>query len=266
MKTPGRLFCLGSVLLASALVAIAQPPEFYALRKDSAYESGCFSPCMCPILVRGPLRGGFRLTFTGSDPLFDHYAVDQLKWVVREPSGDLHATGSGTYKVGGQFARQQQLSLDLEVDGNPVQHFDSGLVTTSSIFPAIDARISINGEYCHDTVFDLHARPVREIDVSGASIYWSNEPTAGAHDVVWGSLSALLASRGDYQVAVRGCLANDVAGDSVPLTAPDPAPGDGFFFLLRDIEPSMPDSFDSGSPAQFDPSDDAIGASPARCP
>jgi len=270
MTTTGRILCFVSALIVSPLGALAQsagrPPNHYALRKDSGYESGCFAPCLCPVMLRGPVRGGFRLTFTGSDPLFDHYLVDQVKWTVRQQSGDLHVSGSGTYKVGGEFARQHQLSLDLQVGNDPVQHFDSGLVTPTSAFPAIDARISINGEVCHDTVFDLRARPVRDINVNATSIYWSAEPAVDAHDVVWGSLRALWDSRGDFSTAVTGCLANDMAGDWAPLSVGDPAPGDGFFFLLRDVEAGLPDSFDSGLLTQAAPSDDLIGASASTCP
>ena len=273
MRLTGRVACLFAALTATTLGAIAQsappssnPATFYALRKDSIYESGCFAPCACPVLIRGPVRGGFRLTFTGSDGLFDHYSVEHVKWTVPQASGNLHVTGSGTYRVGGEFALQHQLSLDLQIDNGPPQHYDSGLVTPPAAFPAIDARISINGEYCHDTVFEVHARPVRDIQVNGTSVYWDAQPAAAGHDIVWGSLSALRSTGGDFSAAVRGCLANDVTAGAVPLSGADPAPGDGFFFLLRDVESAMPDSFDSGAPEQAEPSDDAIAASPARCP
>src|SRR5262245_48977796 len=132
MKPPTRAICLTVLLAASTLAALAQSPGQqtgrYALRKDSGYESGCFAPCLCPVMIRGPVLGGFRLTFSGSDGLFDHYLVEQVKWVVRKPDGDLLVTGSGSYRVGGEVARQHQLALDLVVGSDPVQHFDSGLV------------------------------------------------------------------------------------------------------------------------------------------
>lgn len=269
MARLGRIVCFVSVLVVSTLSALAQSadpkPDFYTLRKDSGYESGCFAPCMCPIMIRGPVRGGFRLSFIGSDGLFDDYLVEHVEWVVRQPSGELHVSGSGSYRIGGQFARQHQLSLDLQVGEDPVQHFDSGLVVPTTDFPAIDARISINGEYCHDTVFEVHARPVRDMRVDGVSVSWDAEPVADGHDVVWGSLRELSDSLGNFAVVVAGCLANDIAGYMLPFAA-DPAPGDGFFFLLRDVEGGITGSFDSGSPSQVASRDDSIEASPSACP
>ena len=67
MSTTGRMVCSVLVLISSlagvAAQTAGQPPRFYALRKDSTYESGCFAPCACPILIQGPVRGGFRLTW-----------------------------------------------------------------------------------------------------------------------------------------------------------------------------------------------------------
>src|SRR5262245_7255924 len=188
---------------------------------------------MCPVLLQGPVRGGFRLTYTGSDPLSDNYRVDDVKCRVRRPSDELVVTGSGTYRVGGQFARQQELTLDLQVGSGPVQRFDSGLV--------------------------------REIDASTGSIYWSGDPAVQAHDVVWGSLRGLQSNGGDFSVSVSGCLADNLNGDAASLPAGDPPIGEGFFFLLRDVETTMADSFDSGAYEQLAPSDDAIVASPVAC-
>jgi len=36
--------------------------------------------------------------------------------------------GSGDYKIGGEVALRQQMTLDLQVWGGPVQHFASGVV------------------------------------------------------------------------------------------------------------------------------------------
>jgi len=64
-------------------------------------------------------------------------------------------------KSAGEFALQQQLSLDLQVGGDKVQHFDSGLVTGPAPFPEIKATISVNGQVCFDTVFEVSASQFR---------------------------------------------------------------------------------------------------------
>jgi len=83
-----------------------------------------------------------------------------VNWVVSINGKDTLVSGSGAYKVGGEFALQQELTLDLKVGDNAAQHFDSGLVGSSVPFPAIDVTISINNMTCFDTVFHVVTTPV----------------------------------------------------------------------------------------------------------
>jgi hypothetical protein len=93
--------------------------------------------------------------------LFTTYAVTGVKWTILMNGRSTTVTGSGTYKVGGEFALQQELSLDLRVGRGTVQHFDSGLVGDSTPFPNIKVSISLHGEVCLDTVFNISASPVQ---------------------------------------------------------------------------------------------------------
>jgi len=268
MRRP-TLLVLGAVLVGFALPAWADfnshGTSLYTLRKDSRMQSGCFGPCECPVLVQGPVEGRFRLRFQGFDGLYDNYAVDDLRWIVHEPSQDVVVTGSGSFRIGGEVALQQQLSLDLVVGTDPVEHFDSGLVTPTSSFPNIDARISIHGEICHDTVFDLHARRVRELEVARSTVSWETRPAVSGHDVVHGSLSALREFDGDFSVAVHACDASLVSADGIAF-ADDPPPGEGYWFLLRDVESGIAGSYDSGSDSQATSEDASIARSPSACP
>jgi FlgD Ig-like domain len=146
-------------------------PTFYVLEDRSDFETGCFGPCDCAVVV-DPLRGRFELKHTGFDGLFDHYEVTNVKWVVlgRDPRVDIN--GSGKYMVGGEFAIQQRLSLDLKVADNPVQHFDSGLVPGQNIFPKIDITISVHDMMaCVDTVMRVVAVPtVAGVEPGGPGI------------------------------------------------------------------------------------------------
>jgi hypothetical protein len=263
------LVCCAAVLAGATVQASAQNsgnrPSFYTLRKDSVYQTGCFGPCACPVLLQGPVEGGFRLRFEGSDGLFDHYSVDQLRWIVHESSQDVTVTGSGTYRLGGEVALQHQLSLDLKMGSDPIQHFDSGVVVPSSSFPNIDIRVSLNGETCHDTVFDLHARYVRGLSVDRSSLSWEATPTVPGHDVVQGSLDTLRSFNGDFSAAVHACIAQDAAGTGIPFGL-DPPPGGGYWFLLRDVESGIADSYDSGSASQLASEDGPIARSPSACP
>ncbi len=145
---------------ATALAQAGDPGVTpYALDDSSTFEWGCFGPCACPVL-EAPLRGTFDLRRQAPDPLFEHYAVTNVMWKVPAVDGGLIITGSGEYKVGGEFAVQHELSLDLVVGDHSPQHFDSGLVIGGGEFPRIDIEISVHGmQSCRDTVMNVHATP-----------------------------------------------------------------------------------------------------------
>jgi hypothetical protein len=160
------LFLVWSVPILGGSTLIAQSkdsstPVTYRLNPASTFQRGCFAPCLCPVMLSGTPHGTFTLTPTGSDSLFKYYSVQDINWTVALPGGgDMSITGSGTYKVGGEVALQQQLQLALVVDGSPVDQFDSGLVPGGGDFPNINIKISIHGQYCYDTVIGVSASPV----------------------------------------------------------------------------------------------------------
>jgi hypothetical protein len=101
--------------------------RIHRLGEGSTYQAGCFPPCRCPLSGKGPVRGTFKLIPTGFDGFFSTFAVNDVRWMV---AGTAHLiTGAGTFKIGDEFGIHQQLELDLSVDGTPLQHFDSGLVS-----------------------------------------------------------------------------------------------------------------------------------------
>src|SRR5262245_5097010 len=154
------LLALAALALAAAPAA-AQPgdaPVVYRLGQGSTYQYGCFEPCECPLLQEVPVRGTFVLTPAGSDGLFSYYKITDVDWTVLLGDPGLQITGSGSYKIGGEFALQQQLELDLEIGGGGAQRFDSGLVTGPAPFPVLDATVSLHGQSCLDTVIHVHAR------------------------------------------------------------------------------------------------------------
>jgi hypothetical protein len=154
------------VLLTVALLGAAQtcepPVRVYGLTADSRYLVGCFPPLACLLGIAEDVGGTFRLVRRPrreGDP-FEHFAVRDVFWLVRFGGRDIPVTGSGTYQLGGEFAIQQRLELDLRVGEEEVQHFDSGFVTPEPPgFPHIDVRVSIHGETGFDQVFDVRAIP-----------------------------------------------------------------------------------------------------------
>ena len=159
------LLLLLLLLLALPARAIAASDVPYTLGKGSTFAWGCFDFCDCAIFER-PLAGSFTLRDLGFDGLYQRYAV--LQFVGATPGGELRLTGSGTYRVGGEVAITQQLTLDLSADKGPVRHFDSGVVPGGGGFPKIDVTVSLHLEpVCIDTVIHVVAAPISPTGVGG---------------------------------------------------------------------------------------------------
>jgi len=122
-------------------------------------------------MVPVPVNGTFLLTPAGFNGLFYNYTVTDVNWVISLDGARTVVTGSGTYKVGGEFALQQELSLDLQIGGGTVEHFDSGLVAELVPFPDIQATISLHGLVCFDKVFKVGASPVSPDPVPGIASF-----------------------------------------------------------------------------------------------
>jgi hypothetical protein len=146
----------------------AARPVLYKLVKGSTYQEGCFDPCACPLTMEIPMRGTFRLTYLAYDGLFTHYAVDGVRWRAYFGSATRHITGAGMYRIGGEVAVQQQLELELIIDGEPRDTFDSGLVVGGYEYPKIDVAVSMHDMFCYDIVLQVRARPFGDINGDGA--------------------------------------------------------------------------------------------------
>jgi len=152
-----------SLLLAAFAASLALPASAaaqfrYRLGSESTYQEGCFDPCMCPVMLRGPVTGTFVTTPLPEEGTFRVFAVEGVRWFVPSPQ-PLLVRGSGIYRIDATGS-QQRLELDLMVGDDPVEHYDSGLVPVQAKFPDIAVAISVHGMFCWDTVFDLGARRV----------------------------------------------------------------------------------------------------------
>ena len=150
------------VLAAAALFSDANAAGSglpYQLDSEAAFETGCFPPCECPLLIQGPVKGTFVLVPTDFDGLYQHYDVVDVDWRYANGDAQVRVTGRGRYKVGGEVAVQQQMTLDLAFDGGPPGTYDSGLVAGGGQFPRIDVDIALHGFFCHDSAFHVRAGP-----------------------------------------------------------------------------------------------------------
>jgi hypothetical protein len=151
--------CLKQVFSVNASPASGAEIHPYELLSGSTFRRGCFPPCQCALGPKQPLSGDFALVDLPPNPLFQQFAAVKIKWLAAPPPASISVEGAGFYKIGGEVAAQQEMSLELSVGGGPLTHFDSGLVQTDVTFPLIDVTVSMNGEQCADTVMVLKAAP-----------------------------------------------------------------------------------------------------------
>jgi len=270
-RIAASLIAIASFLSAGTLArAQANAPQsrVYRLAPSSTYQQGCFEPCMCPLMVAAPVRGTFRLVPTAIGDVFQFFTVQDVRWIVELPSSPIvhHVVGSGSYKISlGTNTRTHQLTLDLAIDQNLTQHFDSGLVPMNGPFPRIDITISINGVWCLDTVFTLHARPLVWVNVGSSSVAWQGSPDSTGFDVARGDLGALRASGGNFAASTVECLANGASAFSMPYAAV-PTPGHGFYFIARDTLGPTAQTWDEGDVAQIRSRDPSLQQASGSCP
>jgi hypothetical protein len=151
--------CFKKVFAVNASPAPEAAIQPYELLSGSTFQRGCFPPCQCAVGPQQPLSGDFVLVKLPPNPLFQQFAVVNINWMAAPPLASIPIHGVGFYKVGGEVAVQQEMSLELAVDDEPLIHFDSGLVTNGR-FPLIDATLSIPGGQCDNTVIVMTAAPV----------------------------------------------------------------------------------------------------------
>ena len=78
-----------------------------------------------------------------------------------------------------------------------------------------------------------------------------------------GDLGALLGG-GDFTTATQECLADNSTSTSLTFTVNAP-PGDGYWFLVREINPAGYGTYDRIAEGQAAPRDAGINAAPAGC-
>src|SRR5262245_30525680 len=171
--------------LAPLVVVALAPPTLgdephvdYELGDASTFEAGCLPPCMCPVLMRSPLKGTFRLTEVPVDAPFRFFQVTEVDWTMDSGAGNTsRVRGSGTYRLDAPSAGFQELVLDLSVDGGEPQRYDSGVVEGGDAFPLLHLPVALHGFFCHDSVYGVDAHP-RTADV-GPGVFPARGLSAG---------------------------------------------------------------------------------------
>jgi len=170
-----RIVCLVFLIPVVAVAAIGLAPAhsalaqdttdgstFYVLDQESAWLEGCIvGPCLCPIALFEHLSGSFRLVELptlqpGPWRLFE---VDNLRWKLRRGDQTVEIRGRGLYKTAAPVLDEQRLSLDLTIDGEPIEPLDSGTVAGGLAFPKIEIQ-ALTPEKCYQEGIWLSAEPL----------------------------------------------------------------------------------------------------------
>jgi hypothetical protein len=153
------LLPIALIAALGAAPAWADPPTVrYRLQAEDAFQEGCFEGCACPIQL-GELEGTFLLRPAGTSSGFETWTLSGIDWLV--PQTGAHLTGSGLYRRTTDAGPdvQQRLTLDLSLDGGPLEHYDSGLVPVTAEFPVLDVSVSMFDLYCWDRLLHVRAVP-----------------------------------------------------------------------------------------------------------
>jgi hypothetical protein len=159
----GRSGLLVASVLVLALGAIGArcPLTLYVLEEDSAWIEGCIEGrCLCPV-SQAPLVGSFRLERLPSlEPgPARPFEVSSIRWRIGTGEDAPQVTGSGLYTTSAPLLDEQQLVLDLEIDGVPLERIDSGVVAGGLAFPRIEIQGLTLGA-CYQSGVVLQAAPV----------------------------------------------------------------------------------------------------------
>lgn len=150
--------------LLAATTASAQTSHYALVVPPSDYEIGCFGPCDCAVTSQ-PTYGSFDLVPTGFDGLYDTYRVERYIASFNDGPGAVALTGGGTFRIGGEVAYMQQMTLDLETADGKRFHVDSGLVPVRATFPKIEVTCPAHAFACYDTVVTVGGAPIGTVDV-----------------------------------------------------------------------------------------------------
>lgn len=160
-------------VLATAAVGIALGPSAlgqgaldgetsYVLDQESAWLEGCIvGPCDCLVALFDDLSGTFQLVELptlqpGPRRIFE---VNNVQWKLRRGDQIVEIRGSGLYQTAAPVLDEQRLTLDLTIDGDPIEPLDSGLVGGGLAFPSIEVQ-ALTPEQCYQEGVWLSAGPL----------------------------------------------------------------------------------------------------------
>jgi hypothetical protein len=104
---------------------------------------------------------------------------------------------------------------------------------------------------------------LRFLDDNKITFEWSFRVNATSYDTVKGDLDELISNMGDFSTTIIACLENDDPDTQCTDVEEPPGIGQGFYYLVREVNPSGTGSYDSAS---GEGRDAKINSSPNSCP
>jgi hypothetical protein len=124
------------------------------LGKESEFVDDCI-PCMRPTIPI-PISGTFSLGVVEEGILHTLYRVDAISFTDRAGDAGLKIEGSGWYRVGGEVAVVENMTLELTVTENDAQYRGAILASGSDVGPAQDVTLPHQNPESESHVFSLH--------------------------------------------------------------------------------------------------------------
>jgi hypothetical protein len=169
--------------------------------------------------------------------------------------------GSYAKEVSGGAGRGSQNSLPVE--------FGLGMASTVSqvrIFWPSGVTQTLAGVGLDQILPVVEPCDALTLFVESDSLLWTrpNQAPRAEFDVVRGDLGSLLDTGGDFTVATLDCLAED-RGSAFMDFGDDPAPGEGFWMLVREVIEGAGGTYDEPSGSQIGFRDAEIDAAAGSC-
>jgi len=173
--------CLCVATLALRAPASAQIPSNGQIWKYVLLE-GSYLTDDCPVCGRPtilqPMRGSFDLLALDNNPLFSRYELRNISFSAGSKTTiEYRVTGGGIYRIGGEVAVLQDLTLQVSIDNgftNKPCFFTNQLDSIGRPWPMIETSVDqTNGTLTQVYHLNLVAAPMREIWFSTVSGFTS---------------------------------------------------------------------------------------------